>query len=107
VAQYADACNLFDFGARRLAHKLDVLKRHCETLGRDYASIEKTVMTQVDPGPHGERVDLVIEQLARLQKLGFDTALTNFRGVDRLRGLRILGEQVVPRLSGSAPAHAR
>jgi F420-dependent oxidoreductase-like protein len=107
VARYADACNLFDFGARRLAHKLDVLKQHCEALGRDYGSIEKTVMTQVDPGPHGERVDQVIEQLRRLERLGFETALTNFRGVDRLRGVRILGEQVLPHLSGSAPSPAR
>jgi F420-dependent oxidoreductase-like protein len=107
VAQYADACNLFDFGARRLAHKLDVLKQHCQALGRDYATIEKTVMTQVDPGPHGERVDQVIEQLRRLERLGFETALTNFRGVDRVRGVRILGERVLPQLSGSAPAPAR
>jgi F420-dependent oxidoreductase-like protein len=107
VAQYADACNLFDFGTRRLVHKLDVLKQHCQAVGRDYASIEKTVMTQVDPGPNGERVDQVIEQLRRLERLGFETALTNFRGVDRLRGVRILGEQVLPQLSGAAPAPAR
>jgi F420-dependent oxidoreductase-like protein len=107
VAQYADACNLFDFGPRRLAHKLQVLERHCQALGRDYATIEKTVMTTVDPGPHGERVDQVIEQLRRLERLGFETALTNFRGVDRLRGVRLLGEEAVARLSGPAPAPAR
>jgi F420-dependent oxidoreductase-like protein len=107
VAQYADACNLFDFGPRRLAHKLQVLERHCQALGRDYATIEKTVMTTVDPGPHGERVDQVIEQLRRLERLGFETALTNFRGVDRLRGVRLLGEEAVAQLSGPAPAPAR
>jgi F420-dependent oxidoreductase-like protein len=107
VAQYADACNLFDFGGRRLAHKLDVLKQHCAALGRDYATIEKTVMTEVDPGPHGEHVDQVVEKLRRLERLGFETALTNFRGVDRLRGVRLLGEKVVPVLSGPAPSPAR
>ena len=36
VAQYADACNLFgDVGHVR--HKLDVLERHCEAIGRDPA----------------------------------------------------------------------
>jgi len=45
VAQYADACNLFaapDMDVIR--HKLDVLKAHCEHLGRDYAMIEKTTL---------------------------------------------------------------
>jgi F420-dependent oxidoreductase-like protein len=107
VAQYADACNLFDFGPRRLAHKLHVLQQHCQAVGRDDKSIEKTVMTQVDPGPHGERVDQVIEQLRRLERLGFEAALTNFRGVDRVRGVRILGERVLPQISGSTSAPAR
>src|SRR6195256_2682412 len=38
VARYADACNLFP--TPQLAHKLDVLRAHCETEGRDYAAIE-------------------------------------------------------------------
>jgi F420-dependent oxidoreductase-like protein len=43
VARYADACNLFGTPAD-VAHKLDVLRRHCEDEGRDYDSIEKTVL---------------------------------------------------------------
>ena len=49
VAQYAQACNLFD--SPDLAHKLEVLRGHCDALGRDYDEIEKTVMGPVDPGP--------------------------------------------------------
>ena len=38
VAQYGDACNLFSRrGAAAVQAKLDVLKRHCEEVGRDYA----------------------------------------------------------------------
>jgi alkanesulfonate monooxygenase len=33
VAQYADACNLFD--VPELERKLDILREHCEALGRD------------------------------------------------------------------------
>lgn len=41
VAKYAEACNLFgDVAAIR--HKLEVLARHCEALGRDPAEITKT-----------------------------------------------------------------
>src|SRR5689334_4500208 len=34
VARYADACNLFD--TPQLEHKLQVLREHCERVGRDY-----------------------------------------------------------------------
>ena len=37
VAQYAQACNLFP--GPELEHKLDVLRGHCEDLGRDYDDI--------------------------------------------------------------------
>jgi alkanesulfonate monooxygenase SsuD/methylene tetrahydromethanopterin reductase-like flavin-dependent oxidoreductase (luciferase family) len=43
VAQYADACNLTDsFDPGFYRHKLDVLRGHCEAVGRDYESILKT-----------------------------------------------------------------
>jgi F420-dependent oxidoreductase-like protein len=44
VARYADACNLFDTGLDVVANKLDVLRAHCAAEGRDYGTIEKTVM---------------------------------------------------------------
>jgi len=48
VARYADACNLFEFlGRETLARKLDVLRRHCDTEQRDYATIEKTTLGTV------------------------------------------------------------
>jgi len=44
VARYADACNLFGAGPEVVAGKLDVLRRHCESEGRDYDAIAKTVL---------------------------------------------------------------
>ena len=41
VAQYADACNLFGDLAT-IRHKLEVLDRHCDAVGRDPATITKT-----------------------------------------------------------------
>ena len=43
VAQYADACNLNVTEVDEVAHKLQVLREHCDAEGRDYASIEKTM----------------------------------------------------------------
>jgi F420-dependent oxidoreductase-like protein len=49
VARYADACNLFEAGGPpEIAHKLDVLRRHCDDEGRDYGAITKTMLTRAD-----------------------------------------------------------
>src|SRR5437762_10318839 len=42
VARLADACNIVRGDIVEARHKLAVLHRHCDTLGRDYGSIEKT-----------------------------------------------------------------
>jgi F420-dependent oxidoreductase-like protein len=44
VARYADACNLFASSLEDVAHKLDVLRSHCETEKRDYDAIRKTAL---------------------------------------------------------------
>jgi F420-dependent oxidoreductase-like protein len=49
VAKYADACNVAG-NAQEVSHKFDVLKRHCDDVGRDYDEIERTVMTIAPPG---------------------------------------------------------
>jgi F420-dependent oxidoreductase-like protein len=56
VARYADACNLFDIpdGGRTVRHKLEVLARHCEELGRPYEAIEKTLSTRLEVGEPAE-----------------------------------------------------
>jgi F420-dependent oxidoreductase-like protein len=49
VARYADACNLFGASTADVAHKLDVLRAHCEAEGRDYDRIDKTVLALGSP----------------------------------------------------------
>lgn len=49
VARYADACNLFGTGTEAVAHKLEVLRGHCDTEGRDYDEIAKTVLSTSPP----------------------------------------------------------
>ncbi len=51
VAQYADACNFTDsFDPAFYRHKLDVLRRHCDEVERDYDTIEKTASFTVRTG---------------------------------------------------------
>jgi F420-dependent oxidoreductase-like protein len=44
AACYGDACNLFGSSPADVAHKLEVLRSHCEAEGRDYDRIQKTVL---------------------------------------------------------------
>jgi F420-dependent oxidoreductase-like protein len=98
VAKYAQACNLF--GGDELEHKLDVLRRHCDDVGRDYDEIEKTVMVSLDPGANGEKVDALLEELQRLASLGIQEAHGSVPDVWRLTPLELLGERVVPAAAG-------
>jgi F420-dependent oxidoreductase-like protein len=43
VARYGDACNVVARDAEFVQHKFDVLRAHCERVGRDPAEITKTV----------------------------------------------------------------
>jgi alkanesulfonate monooxygenase SsuD/methylene tetrahydromethanopterin reductase-like flavin-dependent oxidoreductase (luciferase family) len=74
VAQYADACNLFDTpdGGKTITHKLDVLSRHCEAGGRPVDGTEKTVSTRLDPGDSPQQF---AERCAGLAQLGIDHAV--------------------------------
>jgi alkanesulfonate monooxygenase len=94
VARYAQACNLF--GSPDLEHKLDVLRRHCDEVGRDYDEIEKTVMRPLDVGPDGEGVDDLITELKRLHDLGVTHVHSRIKDVQHITPLRILGERVIP-----------
>ncbi len=98
VAQYAQACNLF--AGPDLERKLDVLRGHCAAVGRDYDEIEKTVMLPMDPGPDGEYVDAIIEQLRGLAALGITHAHGRVANVSSITPLEIIGERVIPVAAG-------
>jgi len=71
VAEYADACNVFDIpdGGKTIRRKLDVLQRHCDAVGRPYEEIEKTVSTRLSPGETAEH------RLTYLESLGVEHAV--------------------------------
>jgi F420-dependent oxidoreductase-like protein len=58
VAQYADACNLFDVpdNGRTITRKLRVLAQHCENLGRPYSEVEEDRQHAPDRRRIGRRV---------------------------------------------------
>ena len=94
VAQYADACNLFP--GPDLQHKLDVLKRHCDDVGRDYDEIEKTTMFNFAIGDNGENVGEVIDGLRRLSELGVTVACGGVRDAWDTKKFEIFQKEIVP-----------
>jgi F420-dependent oxidoreductase-like protein len=93
VARYADACNLFSSGPDEIAHKLDVLRGHCDAEGRDYDSITKTMLSRSDPSDIGG----VVEEMRGYAKLGIDTVIFVPSG-DPVAFTRRLGGDLAARL---------
>ena len=94
VAKYADACNIFP--GPDVAHKLDVLRGHCETERRDYDSIEKTTAM---PGDLTDGADAFLDQLRPLHELGFTAAHLWVSGPQPLDTVEVLGAKVIPEIS--------
>lgn len=99
VAQYADACNVFE-ELELIKTKFDVLKRHCDDLGRDYASIEKTTIGTVDLAPGKTNVKEVIERCRALAAVGVDHAIFNLPNVHEIKPLEVFGKEIIPAVSG-------
>jgi F420-dependent oxidoreductase-like protein len=97
VAQYADACNLF--AGPDVAHKLDVLREHCDAVGRDYDEIEKTILFHFDTGPNGENAHAMVEQLGKYAELGFSVAHGSVANVCSITPLDLIGSQILPEIA--------
>ena len=67
VAQYGDACN-FNADVATVRHKLEVLREHCETVGRDYDSILKTIEFYTMLGDENEIARVVADHARRTGK---------------------------------------
>ena len=94
MAKFADACNLWP--TLELPRKLEVLRAHCEAVGRNYDEIEKTAIFRFDIGEKGEKVDALIEQLHWLAGMGVKTVIGSMADVWRIKPLKIMGERVIP-----------
>jgi F420-dependent oxidoreductase-like protein len=100
VAEYADACNLFG-DAAVVAHKVEVLRRHCDTVGRDPNAIEITVL--VPNLPSAPTADEVLRTAEAFAELGVSTLMASAVGDDPAGWLESTFEPVMERLDGIQP----
>lgn len=104
VAQYADACNLFArLGKQELQHKLDVLREHCQTLGRPYEQIEKTTLNTMSFSRDGRNGTMTpkqaIEHFAELASMGIDQAIFSMPDVYDIEPFDLLTDEIIPEVN--------
>jgi F420-dependent oxidoreductase-like protein len=96
VAQYADACNLFATTPEEVGRKLAVLDGHCADLGRDPATIERTLLMGGDPLAD---VDGFVDSLAAYAAVGIEAVWLNAPGPQCADWVAELGTALVPRVA--------
>jgi F420-dependent oxidoreductase-like protein len=96
VAQYADACNLFGSSPAEVGRKLEVLRAHCDAVGRDYDAISKTIIGRVDPS--GD-VSPFLSEMEQYAALGIDLVEVAPLPPSPAGFVESLAETVMPRLS--------
>ena len=92
-------------GARsgRKPAKLEVLKRHCEEVGRAYEEIEKTSLVEVDLRPGRQTPADVVAQLRAQADEGIEHVMVNMPDVYELGHLRAFGAEIIPELGALQP----
>lgn len=99
VAQYADVWNTTDSDPDELEHKIDVLRRHCDTVGRDVSEVRKTVgLLLADPFAD---IDGYLKRLERYAELGIE--MINIGPVpgtpDPAGFVRRVGDELMPKVA--------
>ena len=104
VAKYADACNIpARDGIAPLVHKLDVLREHCATEGRDYDSIVKSVNTRLlvsrDGGGDAETPAQVVARFRELASVGVSWVICSIANAHEPGVIELIGQEIVPAIT--------
>ena len=97
VAAYADACNIRGDDLGVLAHKLDVLRQHCATLGRPYDAIERTsTILDLDAAMSSAQI---VDKIGRLAGPGIQHVMLANWGFKDSATLERIARDVLPQVS--------
>jgi F420-dependent oxidoreductase-like protein len=96
VAQYADACNIIGDVAT-VARKVEVLRRHCDDVGRDPGEIEVTALIGV--AEDADR-DTILREVEALAAVGTQAIVVRSTGPEPSKWLEETWGPVVPALAG-------
>ena len=116
VARYADAWNLPAVPLDVYAHKLDVLRKHCDDIGRDYDEITKTWSAEaiavadtedkarriIESSPYGKANPIygtpeqVAEKLQAYVDLGVSYIIVRVLDFPQTDGIEMFAKEVMP-----------
>jgi F420-dependent oxidoreductase-like protein len=121
VAQYGDACNIGGIDPEQYRHKFDVLREHCENVGRDYNTIIKSTDISahlLTPGQDPEKAtakarrdrsledyrkgtfvgtpEEAVELINRLADVGAEYFIFYLHDIVHLDPLRLFAQEVLP-----------
>jgi F420-dependent oxidoreductase-like protein len=97
VAKYADACNLYAFeDVAVLRTKLDVLRRHCEAIGRRFEEIERTAIGVIDLRQGGMSARETIEYCRKVSVSGIQHFIVSLPGDYELKPLELMRKEIIP-----------
>jgi F420-dependent oxidoreductase-like protein len=95
VAEYADATNVFG-GPEQLHHKYDVLRRHCEEVGRDYDEIERSTLQTINL--QRDSPQQTVDRFGELADAGAQHIIANVVGIHDPANLETIGREIVPQV---------
>jgi F420-dependent oxidoreductase-like protein len=98
AARYADACNVFAHSPEIVAHKFDVLRRHCADEGRAFEEIEKTIVYAGSTLLRGDH-DAFVEEMSVYASLGVDEVIVRTPRAHPAGWISSHCAPVVPRLA--------
>ena len=103
VARYADATHQTTADPGVMWHKMEVLRRHCETEGRDYDEIERFCGLELRPprGSAGRMAggDVLLERLGALEEAGSQGVFVVLPDVADSDAIERFGSEVIARSS--------
>lgn len=98
VARYADACNVFG-GPEGINRKYEILRAHCEELGRDPGEVERSTLQTVRlalGGGSGESPQQVVDRFGELADAGAQHVIFSVRDVWDPAALEVIARDVLP-----------
>jgi F420-dependent oxidoreductase-like protein len=95
VAQYADATNVFG-GPEQIHHKYEVLREHCEAVGRNYDEIERTNLQSIYLGRDSPQQ--IVDRFGELADAGAQQIIASVVEVENPERLETIGRDILPQL---------
>jgi alkanesulfonate monooxygenase SsuD/methylene tetrahydromethanopterin reductase-like flavin-dependent oxidoreductase (luciferase family) len=95
VAQYADATNVFG-GPEQIHHKYEVLREHCEAVGRNYDEIERTNLQSIYLGRDSPQQ--IVDRFGELADAGAQGIIASVVEIENPARLETIGRDILPQL---------